>query len=126
MCNGLRDGLEARPPHGTPTAAFFTYLGELTSGKPVPMPEGETWYATTRRITVARRLSQIDKRTYWHFLEVLPPRFLYGTIFAFAEGLQPLLLFVHRGEKYLCRQLSWRETEVFCRIARVPLDYWAY
>lgn len=120
----MSNGLQAKPKQSE--SDYQSFVRELTSGEINPMPEGETWRKKIRRISVPGRIAEIDKETYWHFLEVLPPRFLEGDLFAFAEGMAPLLLFWRRGRRCLCRQLSWGETRKFCRCVGVPQDYWGY
>ena len=69
-------------------------------------------------------VEEIHKDTYWWFLEVLPPKYFDGSLFAFAEGMEPLRLFWVRRRRYFCRVLSWAETRVFCAFADIPQDYW--
>ena len=122
----MSNGLPEEPKRVRTKSYYPSFIRELTDGKPLPMPEGEKWIDTIKRISVQGRISEIDKRTYWHFLEVLPPRYLSGDLFAFAEGMESLLVFWMRGSKYYCRHLSWKETRKFCQSAGLPDDYWAY
>jgi hypothetical protein len=54
---------------------------------------------------------------YDHCLDVLPPRWMSGSIFAFAEGATPFRLFWRIGRRYFSRQLSDPETHTFCRVS---------
>ena len=98
-------------------------LAKLHQAEIVPRPENEEWAALIPRITVPGRIAAIDEETYWYFLEVLPPKYQRGSLFAFAEGAEPLRLFWQKGEQYFCRQLTWDETQTFCRLARISLPW---
>lgn len=52
------------------------------------------------------RIVAIDEEAWWWFLEVLPPRWMSGNAFAFAEGYDRFRLFWQRGDEYFVRQLS--------------------
>jgi hypothetical protein len=89
----------------------------------IPRPEGEEWPALIARISIPGQIAAIDAETYWYFLEVLPPKFQRGNLFAFAEGAEALRIFWQKGDAHFCRQLTWDETTDFCRLARIPLPW---
>lgn len=93
----------------------------IRTGPVVPLPEGESWTETIARIEHDHWVHEIDEETYDKFLESLPPKFQGRGWFACAEGAEPLRLFVHDGRRFLCRQLSWSETDQFCALANISL-----
>jgi hypothetical protein len=98
-------------------------LSQLQQAETVPRPDNEEWKALIERISVPGKIAEIDEETWWYFLEVLPPKFQRGNLFAFAEGAEPLRLFWRNGERHFCRQLTWDETQQFCSLARIPLPW---
>ena len=102
------------------TATLLAYLGELTADEPKPRPEDEPWSETIERITTASGSAEIDAETYFWFLEVLPPRFMLGSYFCFAEGIEPFRLFWRCHGRYFVRVLDWRQTKNLCRLAGIP------
>ena len=75
------------------------------------------------RMSVTGRHAEIDEETWTWFLECLPPKFMGGGYFAFAEGAEPLRIFWKRGGRFFVRPLTWDETQVFCRLAHIPLPH---
>ncbi len=73
------------------------------------------------RISVPARVCEIDEETYDWFLECLPPRWMSASAFAFAEGAEALRLFWKQNGCFFVRQLTWDETQTFCRLAQIPL-----
>ena len=98
-----------------------SYLQELTAGEAAPMPENETWEAAMERIKAASGPAEINEKTYFWFLGVLPPRFMAGSHFCFAEGMEPFRLFWQTNDRYFARQLDWTQTKTFCRLAKTPV-----
>ena len=86
-----------------------------------PRPPDEQWPELIQRISESGRIAEIDEETFWYFLEVLPPKYQRGGLFAFAEGAEALRLFWQKGDCHFCRQLTWDETTDFCRLARISL-----
>ncbi len=103
---------------------------KLMTGDAGPLPANETWPDMIRRIHVASRIHRVSEETYYYFLEVLPPKWMNGRAFAFAEGQDPLQLFWFRGRDpdldHLTRQLTDDEIDRFCRFVRLPRNYGAY
>ena len=64
---------------------------------------------------------EVDQRTYYRYLDMLPPRFMNGGLFAFGEGAGNFVLFWKESKKYFAHQLSLADTETFCSLSRVPL-----
>lgn len=95
---------------------LWSILGETID----PRPAEETWEAMIARIQ-SGRLSRIDRGTYAYFLEVLPPKYMGPSFFAFAEGAEPIKLFIRRHNRFLARQLTAEETQAFCGLAGIPL-----
>ena len=75
-----------------------------------PIKDGESWPQTIERIHAAPGGAEIDEKTWWYFLDVLPPRFQYGSFFAFADGCEPWTLFWKRDREFFARRLTWDET----------------
>lgn len=105
------------------TTTFKELVAQLQAAEIVPRPEDESWKAMIDRISIPAKIASIDEETYWYFLEVLPPKYQRGNLFAFAEGAEPLRLFWQRGDAYFCRQLTWDETKEFCRLACISLPW---
>lgn len=65
--------------------------------------------------------AEIDEATYYRYLDMLPPRYMNGDLFAFGEGAGNFLLFWQEADQYYAHQLSLADTETFCSLSRVPL-----
>ena len=64
---------------------------------------------------------EIDEKTYWYFLELLPPRWIDGNWFAFGEGTGTFRLFWKLQDSYFARELTDEETKTFCELSRTSL-----
>src|SRR6266568_2380404 len=95
------------------------FVAEVQRADVLARPEAEEWSALIARISIPGQSAAIDGETYWYFLEVLPPKYQRGNLFAFAEGAEALRIFWQKGDAYFCRQLTWDETTDFCRLARI-------
>lgn len=102
------------------------YVYSLFDGDVVPLPENEEWAAAVARLSVTGRVAEISEEIYFEFLEVLPPKLLRGSFFAFAEGQEPLRVFLRRHERYLGRLLTQEETDKLCELSGLPKDYGSY
>lgn len=105
------------------SASLKELVSQLQQAETVPRPDNEEWKALIDRISVPGKIAEIDEETWWYFLEVLPPKFQRGNLFAFAEGAEALRLFWRNGERHFCRPLTWDETKQFCALARIPLPW---
>ena len=103
--------------------SFAEFVAFLRQAEIVPRPAGEEWSAMIARISVTSTIAAIDKETFFYFLEVLPPKFLQGGLFAFAEGAESLRVFWRTGDLHFCRALTWDETQEFCRLARISVPW---
>ena len=100
---------------------------ELSAGEAVPIPEGgEAWSDMLDRIGTDGQIAEVNEETYWHFLEVLPPRFINESFFCFAEGMEPLWLFWRRGDRYYIRRLNWEQTYALSDLAGIRRDYYYF
>ena len=63
----------------------------------------------------------IDEATYTEYLEMLPPRYIHGTLFAFGEGAGDFTLFWEQDRRYFAHQLSTDDTTAFCRLSGTAL-----
>ena len=102
------------------------YVYSLFEGDADPLLENEEWAAAVARLSVPGRINEISEEVYYEFLEVLPPKLLRGSFFAFAEGQEPLRVFLRRQERYLGRLLTQEETEKLCELTELPKDYGSY
>jgi hypothetical protein len=98
---------------------FQALLNRLQEGEVSHLPENETWEEMMRRIAPEGVIAEVTRETYWWFLEVVPPAFMNGSCFCFAEGASPFRLFWEGADRYFTRQLSSDETWVFRRLARL-------
>jgi len=64
---------------------------------------------------------EVDESTYYDYLDLLPPRYMSGSLFAFGEGSGNFALFWMQDKKYFVHQLSLDDTETFCRLTRVVI-----
>ena len=105
------------------TTTFSELLCNLKAGPVFPQPSGtEAWPDLITRISVPGRMTEVDEDTYDYFLEVLPPRWMSGRMFAFGEGADILRLFWRAmPDQYFARQLTEEEHRLFCRLARICL-----
>ena len=64
---------------------------------------------------------EIDETKYFEYLDLLPPRYMDGDLFAFGEGAGNFILFWVEAGRYFAHQLSVEDTQTFCRLTRVAL-----
>ena len=64
---------------------------------------------------------EIKEETYYEKLDMLPPRYMDGSLFAFGEGAGNFSLFWKQSGKFYTTHLSQADTETFCRLAGVGL-----
>ncbi len=107
--------------HHGPSTDFITYLQKLTADEATPLPESETWEATLARMSDPSHPAEIDEKTFSYFLGVLPPRFMLGEYFGFAEGAEPVRLFWERGDRYFVRLLDWTQTKILCQLRKCSI-----
>ena len=106
--------------------ALAEYLARLKAGQSVPLPAGgEEWAEHVRRVSAEGQIAEVSAEQYDYWLEVLPPHWMNGSHFCFAEGAEALRLFWHdrRTGRHFARQLSWAETLCFCELAGSPRPY---
>ena len=99
-------------------------INQLQSAEIIPRPDNETGEVLMHRLSTPAVIAAIDEETYFHFLDVLPPKCQLGGLFAFAEGAEALRLFWLKDNQFFCRQLTWDETKDFCRLASISFPYW--
>ena len=63
----------------------------------------------------------VDEATYMEYLEMFPPRYIHGTLFAFGEGSGGFTLIWEQDRRYFVHQLSLDDTETFCRLSGAAL-----
>ena len=102
-----------------PHRSLAEFVAFLRQAEIVPRPDGEEWKAMIARIHVTGTIAEIDEDTFDWFLECLPPKYMNGSLFAFAEGAEPLRVFWQKGDAHFCRPLTWDETQDFCRLSRI-------
>ena len=101
-----------------------TLIHELMSAEATTkLPDGEAWEAMIARIKTPQAIHQISEETYWYFLEVLPPKWMNGRYYCFAEGVEPLQLFWEERGEFRTRLLSWEETYRFCDAVGLSRHY---
>jgi len=92
--------------------------------KKTKLTDNEEWEVMIERIKTTDAIHEISEETYWYFLEVLPPKWMDGCHFAFAEGVEPLQLFwQEKQDEFRTRLLSWEQTHRFCDATGVSKHY---
>src|SRR5215468_945545 len=93
------------------------FLTKLKSGQVMPGTSGDTdWTRHVSEISVPAQIVSLTEDDWNYWLEVLPPRWMSGSHFCFAEGEEPFRLFWQTsGARFFVRQLTWDETRTFCR-----------
>ena len=107
-----------------PRSALAEHLAPLKEGTAVPLPpDREEWADHVRRISAEGQVTEVSRKQYEYWLEVLPPHWMGGSHFCFAEGAEAFRLFWkdRTTGHHLARQLSWQETLRFCELAGVAL-----
>jgi len=95
-----------------------SFLEELKTGEPVPLPGGElTHEERVSAMSHPGRIVVIDSGTFWWFLDALPPRWMSGSTFVFAEGDNCFRMFWERANVFFVRQLSEDETDLFSHLS---------
>ena len=97
------------------------FLARIQQVETISCPVAEEWADLINRISIPGRISEVTEDTYWYFLEVLPPKHMRCSMFAFAEGAEAIRLFWRKDQKHFCQQLTIHETQTFCRLARIPV-----
>jgi len=64
---------------------------------------------------------EVTDEDYFSFLEMLPPHFIDGSSFSFADGAEPYTLFWRSRGRYYAKRLTWAETENLAQLAGIPL-----
>ena len=102
-------------------ATLGEFLAHIQEVETIACPATEEWGDLINRISVPGRIAEVGEDTYWYFLEVLPPKHMRCSMFAFAEGAEPLRLFWRREDKHFCLQLTLAQTAEYCRLAKIPI-----
>ena len=100
--------------------SLWAFINTLVSAEPEPLSSINDEQTPPRH--EPGKVIEIDEKTYWYFLELLPPRWMDGNWFAFGEGAGPFRLFWQVRDAYFARELTDIETRTFCELSRVPLD----
>ena len=110
--------MTATSKNGKPQS-LWAFLNTLASVDPEPLSSVDDeqtppWHETGK-------VFEIDEKTYWYFLELLPPRWMDGDWFAFGAGSGSFRLFWQIRGVYFLRELTQDETRTFCEFSRVSL-----
>ena len=98
------------------------FLSHLMVADRLALPATDSWPEHVERISVPGRISEVTEEQYDYWLEVLPPKYMSGSLFGFAEGAEALrLCWQDRDGRYWMRQLTDEETVMFCRLALIPV-----
>jgi hypothetical protein len=99
------------------------FVAQLKAAEIVPLPQHGEWKEHVERISVPGRIAEVTEDDYDYWLEVLPPKYMRGSHFCFAEGAEAFRFFWQAGGRYFARQLTWEETVAFCRLAGINLPW---
>ena len=62
---------------------------------------------------------EISEATYHERLDLLPPRYMDGNLFACGEGAGSFSIFWQQNAKFYVHHLTQADTDEFCMLARV-------
>ncbi|MDA0590799.1 MAG: hypothetical protein O2820_24420 [Planctomycetota bacterium] len=101
--------------------SFREFMSELMSDEPEELPPwdlslDEMIQLMNQMMNQEVGVVRINEETWWWFLEVLPPRWMSGSAFAFCEGYDRFRLFWQRSDQYFARQLTEEQTVTFCQL----------
>ena len=100
--------------------SFEDYLAQLKRGDiAIAMPGFVDCLAHLDDISVPEQITLISDDDYQYWLQVLPPRWIRGSDFCFAEKDQEFRLFWKEDGSYFVRQLTTDETLLFCSLAGI-------
>lgn len=101
------------------------YIAELKQAAVMPRPDSTDWKVHIEHISVPGRVAVINEEEWDYWLEVLPPKWMNGSHFCFAEGAEAFRLFWYDrpSDQHRMRQLTWDETKTFCQLARISLPW---
>jgi hypothetical protein len=96
-------------------------LLRLKSSPATPGTPGDTdWTRHVFEISVPGQIVSLTEDDWNYWLEVLPPRWMSGSHFCFAEGEEPFRLFWSTKDgQFFARQLNAEETLEFCSLAGI-------
>lgn len=101
--------------HNDAPENVWAFLSKLLQADVVKSSEDNVpWYEPGK-------LYEIDEKTYWHFLELLPPRWIEHDVFAFGEGGGPLRILWQHHDAFFLRELTDDETIAFCKLSGTSL-----
>jgi len=105
--------------------AFNEFMREMTSNidGATEQPEHEEWKDTIERIHRTDQVHTVTEETYYYFLEVLPPQWMSGPFFAFAEGQEELTIYFERNGEYFGRRLTHEQSMRFCETSGLSKSY---
>jgi hypothetical protein len=97
-------------------AQFSEFLRTLTAGAAVAIACDSVppWFEPSRKC-------EVSEEVFFYFLDVLPPRWMSGSMFAFGEGGGPFRLFWQRDGRFFGRELTEEETVRFCQLTATAL-----
>jgi hypothetical protein len=103
-------------------AKWKAFLANLKAGQVFEGIAGDAdWTRHVFEISVPGQITHITEDDWYYWLEVLPPRWMSGSHFCFAEGDEPFRLFwATREDQHFARQLTVDETLEFCRLTGTP------
>ena len=92
------------------------FLAKLKSGQVLRGTRGDVdWTRHVYEISVPGQIVSLIEDDWYYWLEVLPPRWMSGVHFCFAEGEEAFRFFWGTKEdQFFARQLSVDETLQFC------------
>ena len=64
---------------------------------------------------------EIREETYYEKLDLLPPRYMDGNLFAYGEGAGRFSLFWCQSRKFYVHHLTQADTETFCQLVGLAL-----
>src|SRR5882672_11336747 len=104
------------------TSDWKEFLAKLKSGDVMAGTPGDVdWTRHVYEISVPRQIMSLNEDDWTYWLEFLPPRWMSGSHFCFAEGEESFRFFWATKEgQFFARQLDVEETLEFCALSGTP------